>query len=239
DNKPKHFAAKPGENANEWLIKVDRYFGQLKLEPQDRAECVLMLLDGLAEKWANNLPKVPKNTDPWQYFGNQFLQRFQGRNTAFFARQKLHQLKQFNSVTRYNLQFDTLRSELNDLGEAEAIHYYYMGLKPKIREHFAGNPNLRINLATMMQIAESLDNEQFHNTFQFKTSYSKSGQNSESFPQPMELDSISHSGRSRNLEQEKQKQLDLKNRSCFKCHSAGHQIRNCPKNTNSGKATSH
>lgn len=163
DNKPEHFAAKPGENAKDWLTKVDRYFGLLKLTPQDRAEGVHMLLDGIAEKWANNLPKAPEDVDPWQYFGKQFLQRFQNQNTAFFARQKLHQLKQFNSIIKYNSQFDTLRSDLDDLGEAEAIHYYIRGLKPMLREHFKENPTLCTDVATVIQIAESL--EDFYNQF--------------------------------------------------------------------------
>ncbi|KAG0197220.1 hypothetical protein BGX33_000840, partial [Mortierella sp. NVP41] len=65
-----------------------------------------------------------------------------------------------------------------------------MGLKPKIREHFAGNPNLRTDLSTMMNIAECLDNEQFHNATEFQPSTVKPHLHSESFPQPMDLDAM-------------------------------------------------
>ncbi|KAK3830890.1 MAG: hypothetical protein JOS17DRAFT_745866 [Linnemannia elongata] len=236
DYKPKHFTAKPGQSAKEWLTMVDRYFSLLKLTPQERAECVLLLLDGLAEKWANNLPKAAENEDPWQYFRSQFLRRFQDQMNSFLVRQKLYQLKQFSSVAKYNFQFDTLRSELDDIGEDEAIHRYLAGLNPKLREYFAGNPTLRTNLDAMMGIAESLDNALFQNGSQFQPSYSMPGQKSESFPQLIKLDSISHSALYRKLDQEKQRQLDLKNRSCFKCHSTGHQIRDCPININSRKA---
>jgi len=152
----------------------------------------------------------------------------------------LHTLKQRGSVTKYNLQFETIRSVLDDFGEAEAMHCYFMGLKPKIREHFAGNPNLRTDLSTMMNIAECLDNEQFHNAAEFQSSTVKSHSHPESFPQsfpqPMDLDAMFGSN---DHEKAKQKQLDLKNRTCFKCHAPGHQSRKCPKNSNSEKAESH
>ncbi|KAF9081069.1 hypothetical protein BGX29_004767 [Mortierella sp. GBA35] len=233
---PSKFSAKANEDVNDWLTKVNRYFEMLKLSSADRVLAATMLLDGLPAKWAVHVPAAPKNHDPWQHFGHLLCQRFQSRNSKFFARQKLHNLKQRGSVTKYNLQFETIRSVLDDFGEAEAMHCYFMGLKPKIREHFAGNPNLRTDLSTMMNIAECLDNEQFHNATEFQPSTVKSHFHSESFPQPMDLDAMTGSN---DHEKAKQKQLDLKNRTCFKCHAPGHQSRNCPKNPHSGKTESH
>lgn len=239
---PSKFAAKANEDVNDWLTKVDRYFEMLKLSPSDRVLAATMLLDGLPAKWVVNLPPIPAGQEPWQFFKSLLRQRFQSRNAKFFARQKLYSLKQRGSVTKYNLQFDTLRSLLDDFGEADAMLCYFMGLKPKIREHFAGNPNLRVDLLTMMNIAESLDNEQYHNIAGFQSFSDKSPHHPEShhhvssFPQPMDLDAMSGSS---DHEKAKQKQLDLKNRTCFKCHAQGHQSRNCPKNSNSGKAESH
>ncbi|KAF9080880.1 hypothetical protein BGX29_004925, partial [Mortierella sp. GBA35] len=215
---PSKFSAKANEDVSDWLTKVNRYFDLLKLTSADRVTAAILLLDGLPAKWALHIPAATQGQDPWQHFGNLLCQRFQSRNAKFFARQKLHSLKQTGSVTKYNIQFETTRSVLDDFGEAEAMHCYFMGLKPKIREHFAGNPNLRTNLSTMMSIAENLDNEQFHNSYFFKPSSSVSDPDPESFPQPMELDTMSGSS-----SQEKQKQLDLKNRACFKCHTPGHQ----------------
>ncbi|KAF9929436.1 hypothetical protein FBU30_001574 [Linnemannia zychae] len=220
------------------FIKVNRYFDILKLTSKDRVLAATMLLDGLAAKWALNLPppSPTSSQDPWAHFWNLITQRFQNRNSKFFARQKLHELKQKGSVTKYNFQFDTIRATLDDLSEAEAIHYYFMGLKPKIREHFAGNPTLRADLSIMMNIAESLDNEQFHNNIQSHPHGNKSHPHQESFPQPMDLDVMSTTGEDR---KQKQMQLDLKNRTCFKCHKSGHQSRNCPLNVQSEKSESH
>ncbi|KAF9914356.1 hypothetical protein FBU30_002619, partial [Linnemannia zychae] len=166
---PSKFSAKTNEDVHDWLIKVNRYFDILKLTLKDHVLTATMLLDGLAAKWALNLPP-PSPTS--------------------------------RSVTKYNFQFDTIRATLDDLSEAEAIHYYFMGLKPKIHEHFAGNPTLRADLSIMMNIAESLDNEQFHNNIQSHPYGNKSHPHQESFPQPMDLDVMSTTG-----EDQKQKQM--------------------------------
>jgi len=151
---PSKFSAKANEDVNDWLTKVDDYFDMLKLSSADQVRAARMLLDGLPAKLVVNLPPTPAGQDPWQSFKNLLRQRFQSRNTKFFARQKLYSLKQRGSVTKYNLQFDTLRSVLDDFGEVDAMLCYFMGLKSKIREHFAGNPNLRTDLQTIMNIAE-------------------------------------------------------------------------------------
>jgi hypothetical protein len=94
------------------------------------------------------------------------------------------------------------------------------------------------DLGTVMAIAERIDNVQYRilrnsHSFQSRNEFKSSSSHSESFPQPMELDAMF------GQDDEKQKKLDLKNRTCFLCHSTGHQIRNCPKNPKSGKALSH
>lgn len=233
---PSKFSAKANEEVSDWLTKVNRYFELLKLSASDRVIAAIMLLDGLPAKWAVHVPAAPHGQDPWQHFSSLLCQRFQNRNAKFFARQKLHELKQRGSVTKYNIQFETNRAVLDDFSEAEAIHCYFMGLKPKIREHFAGNPSLRTNLSTMMNIAESLDNEQFHNVAHSQPSYVKSHSHFESYPQPMEVDAMSGSN---DHEKEKRRQLDLKNRTCFYCHAPGHQSIKCPKKPKSEKAESH
>jgi hypothetical protein len=55
----------------------------------------------------------------------------------------------------------------------------------------------------------------------------------------MDLDSAVHSSPAYDLGQKKQKELDLKNHACFKCHAVGHQIRGCPKNSKSENVKSH
>jgi len=240
--KPEKFTAKPGENAREWLLSVDQYFNAFTLTSEERVTAASIMMGGLARKWSLTVPAAPENKDPWEYFGTRFVQRFGSNNNQLFAKQKLHQLKQLGSVTKYNLQFETLRLQIDDLPKSQALDYYLMGLKPKLQEHFASITDMPTDLSTIMAVAERIDNVQYrilrnsHNfQFQneFKSSSSHFGSRPESFPQPMELDAMSGQN------DEKQKRLDLKNRTCFLCHSTGHQIRSCPQNPKSGKAASH
>ncbi|KAF9112527.1 hypothetical protein BGW39_004029 [Mortierella sp. 14UC] len=245
DYKPEKFNAKPNENAREWLLLADQYFNAMKLTSQERVTAASLMMGGLARKWSLTVTAAPENKDPWEHFGTRFVQRFGSNNNQLFAKQKLHQLKQLGSVTKYNLQFETLRLQVDNLPESQALDYYLMGLKPKLQEHFASITDMPTDLSTVMAIAERIDNVQYrisrnpHN-FQSKTEFKSSNphasSHAESFPQPMELDAMSGSN---GQDDEKQRKLDLKNRTCFRCHSPSHQIRDCPKNPKSGKALSH
>ena len=245
DYKPDKFLAKPGENAREWLLLVDQYFNAMKLTSEERVAAASMMMGGLARKWSLTVPAPPENKDPWEHFGTRFVQRFGSNNNQLFAKQKLHQLNQLGSVTKYNLQFETLRLQIDDLPESQALDYYLMGLKPKFQKHFASITDMSTDLHTVIAIAERIDNVQyrtfrnlhnFQSKNEFKLSSPRSSSYSESFPQPMELDAISGSNGQNN---EKQRKLDLKNRTCFIYHLPGHQSRDCPKNPKSGKALSH
>ncbi|KAG0352854.1 hypothetical protein BGX24_007438, partial [Mortierella sp. AD032] len=242
---PEKFTAKPNENAREWLLLVDQYFNAMKLTSQERVTAASLMMVGIARKWSLTVPAAPENKDPWEHFGTRFVQRFGSNNNQLFAKQKLHQLKQLGSVTKYNLQFETLRLQIDNLPESQALDYYLMGLKPKLQEHFASITDMPTDLSIVMAIAERIDNVQYRtsrnpHSFQSKNEFKPSSPHSssyaESFPQPMELDAISGSN---DQDDEMQRKLDLKNRTCFRCHSPSHQIRNCPKSPKSGKALSH
>jgi hypothetical protein len=92
-------------------------------------------------------------------------------------------------VTKDIAEFEKGRALLEDLSEPEAIQLFLNGLKPKIQEHFAGNPSLRTNLYSIMQIAESLDNVLFKNK-QSHGGFAMPRSQQQAFPQPMELDAI-------------------------------------------------
>ncbi|KAF9536628.1 hypothetical protein EC957_010303 [Mortierella hygrophila] len=96
---PPKFSAKTNEDVHDWLLKVDRYFELMNLTSANRVLAAKLLLDGLPAKWAIHVPNAPK-----------------GRNNKLFAHQKLYNLKQDKSVTKYNYQFETLRAVLDDFG---------------------------------------------------------------------------------------------------------------------------
>ncbi|KAF9303797.1 hypothetical protein BGZ91_009055, partial [Linnemannia elongata] len=231
------FSGHPKESVQDWLSELDEYLGAVNATHTQKVVAARLLMRDNARRWLKLCPPAPENTNPWEYFKKCVLARFQSANHKYFARSKLYQLKQRNSVTKYIAEFQDLCSQIDDIMEPEALQVFLMGLKPAIQIHFAGNPTLRQDLNMVMQIAENLDNVQYQNRNRLVTPWPRpsfeSRNNSETFPQPMDLDSTSHTGISRNPNQEKQKQLDLNNRTCFICHATGHQARGCPRKAQS------
>ncbi|KAF9274058.1 hypothetical protein BGZ74_004522 [Mortierella antarctica] len=163
---------------------------------------------------------------------------FGSPNSKLFARSKIYQLKQTGSVTSYIQAFENLQAKIDDFGEAEAMQVFIQGLKPRLQEHFAGNPSLRNELPQVMQIAESLDNVQYRHrsvAFTAKTHYQPMQDHG---PWPMDLSTISpqtHTPANGRRFQNPVKQDDFKKGVCFYCHEIGHQAKSCPKKMNQHK----
>ncbi|KAF9079302.1 hypothetical protein BGX23_004438, partial [Mortierella sp. AD031] len=154
-----------------------------------------------ARRWLKLCPDPPAEADPWEFFKTCVRNRFESPNLKYFTRARLYGLKQRTSVTKYIATFQDLCSQIDEITEPEALQAFLMGLKPSLQIHFAGNPTLRENLSTVMQVAESLDNVQYNSRnkqpflwphpAQEVSSESSSDSNPESFPEPMELDTMS------------------------------------------------
>ena len=230
------FHGRPHESVQDWLSEISEYFDLVNATSTQRAQGAKLLLRDNARAWVRQLRPNNEHEDPWEHFKYHIKARFENPNSKFFARSKLYTLKQTGSVTRYIAEFEKCRALLDDLAEPEAIQCFLNGLKPKLQEHFAGNPLLRTNLYNIMQIAESLDNVLFKHSQTFG-GYPIRQPPQETFPQPMDLDAMTTRS---NPKKPSQKQQDLTNRTCFYCHKPNHQIKNCPERSKnpSGKASS-
>jgi hypothetical protein len=232
------FNGRPHENVQDWLSEISEYFDLVNATSVQRAQGAKVLLRENARAWVRQLPPCPEGTDAWEYFKLNLKARFENPNSKFFARSKLYSLKQTGSVTKYIAEFEKGRAILEDLSEPEAIQLFLNGLKPKIQEHFAGNPSLRTDLYSIMQIAESLDDVLFKNKQPHGGFVTRQTQQ-QVFPQPMELDAMVQRSNAARGPNQKQKQQDMANRTCFYCHQPNHQVRNCPsKQKDAGKAAS-
>lgn len=236
------FSGTNGENVHDWLRRLELYFTALNATSNQRVVATELLLRDNASRWANNRPDTPEGVDVWIHFKECLISRFESPNAKFFARSRLYNLKQTGSVSSYIAEFDDLRSILTDFGEADAIQVFLNGLNPRLQEHFAGNPTLRTNLNTVMQIAESLDSVHRRDQAVFHTPRVTTP-TQERTTEPMELDAFHQTRQWKPRRPDwyyDQKKEDLKNRTCFRCHSPQHQYRSCPQNprNKSGKAPS-
>lgn len=236
------FRGKPSESAQDWLSEIDEYFDFVNATPAQRVQGARLLLRDNARRWLKNFTPGEDPTTNWNLFKQALLARFDSPNSKYFARSKLYELKQRGSVTKYISEFEDLRSKIDDLGQAEAIQAFLNGLKPKLQEHFAGNPLLRTDLSMIMQIAESLDNVQHRHHVPILQMPQTQRTPVYKDPNAMEIDAISRQKPvGKNINAMSQKQIDMTNRTCFYCHQPNHQARQCPNKakSQSGKAQSH
>jgi len=233
------FSGLPKEDVDDWIEEISEYYDLLLVHPTNRVQASRLLLRGNARRWVRNYQPPLEPDEHWNHFTQALKTRFGSPNSKLFARSKIYQLKQTGSVTSYIHAFENLQAKIDDFGEAEAMQVFIQGLKPKLQEHFAGNPSLRDELPKVMQIAESLDNVQYRHrsvAFTAKTHYHQSTQ--DHGPWPMDLSTMSSQSSAPakgNFNPGQKKQDDYKRGACFYCHETGHQVKECPKKMNQPK----
>jgi hypothetical protein len=229
--KPSTFTGNPTEDVEDWLNELDELFDLLNIQDGNRARLARTMLRGNARRWLLNQPTPDELEQPWDDFGEAIKRRFKSPNAKLFARAKLYQLKQKSSVTKYIELFENLRARIDDLSDAEAIQVFIQGLKPKLQEHFAGNPDLRSDMAKIMQVSENLDavyNNSRYASFHQTGNQPRPSPTRETFPQPMDLSALP----AQPTRQHRNSYTPQDNRpqTCFVCNQAGHRARYCPRN---------
>ncbi|KAF9157951.1 hypothetical protein BGX20_003646, partial [Mortierella sp. AD010] len=223
------FHGRQNEDVRDWLAEIEEYFEIGNVSVEQRYKGARLLLRDNARRWVKLYTPPQSVNNSWESFKAALLKRFESPNAKYFARSKLYELKQRGSVTKYISEFEDLRSRIDDLGEAEAIQAFLNGLKPKLQEHFAGNPALRESLSMIMQTAETLDSVHHRNRFLAQPPPQSQQSNYTDGPQPMEIDAvIKHKPARKPTAAVEQKQLDMAKRTCFICHQPNHQARQCP-----------
>lgn len=232
------FSGYPKEDVDDWIEEITEYFDLLHVHPAEQVQAARLLLKHNARHWVRHYQPPLEPDEHWNHFTQALKNRFGSPNSKLFARSKIYQLKQTGSVTSYIQAFENLQAKIDDFGEAEAMQVFIQGLKPKLQEHFAGNPSLRDELPRVMQIAESLDNVQYKHRSVAFTAKTLHQANQDHGPWPMDLSTMSSQSSAPAkgcFNPSQRKQDDYKRGACFYCHETGHQAKECPKKMNQPK----
>jgi hypothetical protein len=137
--KPKSFAAERGSDPDVWLFQFEQYADLVGLTDTDRVRLAATFLEGPAAVWWRSkalelqAQQPPHNVLAWNAFKQQLVQQFKPVGSAKVARDRLAELKQVGSVSKYNTDFNRLVLEAGNVGAIEALDRFIRGLKPEIR----------------------------------------------------------------------------------------------------------
>jgi len=198
-----------------------------------------------ASCWYEQLSEITKamidgqNLSSYQVFKFKFHQRFINTNDAEDAFNQIKNLQQKHSINEYVTLFTRYCSHLTDFTNKDTVHFFHSGLKPELHQLVKNHPDIaKDDINSLIMLAERLDkmNKSEH---QCSHSYYTSNISSythvkeETFPQPMEIDSIfthkhvlmkpSHS-----MSKEHHKKNDFEKSLCLYYHEPGHMTNTCP-----------
>lgn len=235
--------------AEDWLIRFERIcmaFSKDITADEMYAAATLSLIKD-ASRWYENIKDSIKATAThsiYVVFKTKFRERFiqeHDANDAFDQLRNLNQGKR--SATEYVNLFMKLHSRISDLNDTNACRLLRGGLRADLRRFVENHPAVN-DFNSLVALVERLDHmprstpQTYHNNFQNQYRPRPQQQNSnrftppsESFPQPMELDSIQSKNRK---PRDQQKKTDFENGLCFYCHAPGHTINGCPKRSKNG-----
>jgi hypothetical protein len=137
--KPKAFAAERGSDPDVWLFQFEQYADLVGLTDNEKVRLAATFLEGPAAIWWRSkalelrAQQPPHNVLSWDAFKQQLIQQFKPVDSAKMARDRLAELKQVGSVSKYNTDFNRLVLEAGNVGPIEALDRYIRGLKPEIR----------------------------------------------------------------------------------------------------------
>ncbi|KAJ1974024.1 hypothetical protein H4R35_003815 [Dimargaris xerosporica] len=175
--------------------------------------------------WLTALPDFPTTVPSWGQFLTAIRQRFADIDNGQYLRTCLRNLRQTSSVSAYTEEFNSIVSKITDMGPADILHYYLMGLKRPIYRD--------VKAARLTMLAEA-QNHALEMDGVFASSQgapierrpmrptSTTSSSTSTTPAPMELGTL---GRLTPQERERCRREKL----CYRCRQPGHLASQCPR----------
>ena len=230
-SKPEPFGGRRDAlTVNTWLFQTEVYLNlvqlgnpTLQLDDGNRISFASTLLKDNAANWW--YLKVHNNEIPgtWEEFCNAVRAEFVPQDSMRRSRDRLRRLVQRASVSSYLNEFRNLVLNIPNMTEDEKLDKFCAGLKPEIRLEVLKSGPVTVDNAA--RIALNVDSALFGaGIFMQRSSFSPSSGND-----PMEIGNVeggdNHNGRRRGNGRSgkvlSQRDKDLQNNACFRCHKVG------------------
>ncbi len=132
---PSEFSGQTGNNANQWLIEMERYFAVTNVQ-LDQPKSVLLastyLKDAASVWYTSKYPTSADTPDTWSAFKEEFINRFRPFAAERLARVQLRELRQHRTVSAYSESFLKIVQHIPTMHKADQIDAYLHGLQAHI-----------------------------------------------------------------------------------------------------------
>jgi len=222
-NKPGCYEGKRNLLAvNSWLYQVKQYLDLVQvgssgtiLDDGTRISFASTFFTGTAASWWYTVVQSQKIPTTWPEFENALRTEFVPQDSLRRSRDKIRKLTQRNSVSAYLAEFRNVSLMIPNMTEDEKVDRFCVGLKPQIRLEV-----LKSGVQTLEQaarIALNVDSA-LYGAEMFSEGGQSRGNTSAEVPQPMDIGNLEQGTRRR---PSGQRNKDLENNACFKCHKVG------------------
>ena len=146
-----------GNNADQWLSEVERYFTVAGLGEGDSRRVLIAstYLKDLASGWYTSMAGEFGSHPTWANFRAKFLERFRPIAASRVARAALRNLKHRHKVAGYTQEFQKHMQHIHDMSVTDQIETYLAGLQ----QHLAAEVDREQpqTLAAAMEIAQRVE----------------------------------------------------------------------------------
>ena len=221
-----------------YLHRLDKYFEAAYFSEAERLTVASSYLELHAEVWwlthQKSHPRgTPHHIATWDAYKEAIQAYFTPANSDKATRDKIARLRQTGSVQDYLGKFNELCLEITDIAESEKLDKFFRGLKPKIQEQLALNPDTTVDLARMSSAVDRIDQIQYaysrnqYSSTTHRTPVTQANLDHRDI-RPMEIDNLNTTfGRLTKLTDTEKAELRSKG-ACFKCRQVGHISALCP-----------
>lgn len=215
---------------NSWLYQMGQFLDLSQadepdkpLTEQTRVQIASTFLSGTASSWWFTKVQNQEVPTTWENFQTSLCSEFVPQDSLRRYRDKLRRISQKSSVERYLAEFRNTVILIPNMTEDEKIDRFCVGLKPQIRLEVLKSGVQKFDEVT--RIALNVDSALFGSGM-FSDGAVRQLNTRVDRPEPMEIGNVEREPRNRN----KQREVDMKNNACFKCHKPGCRPWKCSKN---------